>query len=52
MAIPAATANLTRERIQRLGYLAWAASGKDPGFSPAAILDQAGRSSRSTRMPA
>jgi hypothetical protein len=34
------------ERIQRLGYLAWAASGKDPGFSPAAILDQAGRSSR------
>lgn len=34
------------ERIQRLGYLAWAASGKDPGFSPAAILDQAGRSAR------
>lgn len=33
-------------RIQRLGYLAWAASGKDPGFSPAAILEQAGRSSR------
>jgi hypothetical protein len=32
------------ERIQRLGYLAWAASGKDPGFSPATILDQAGRS--------
>jgi hypothetical protein len=32
------------ERIQRLGYLAWAASGKDPGFSPAMILDQAGRS--------
>lgn len=32
--------------IQRLGYLAWAASGKDPGFSPAAILDQAGRSAR------
>jgi hypothetical protein len=32
------------ERIQRLGYLAWAASGKDPGFSPAAILEQAGRS--------
>ena len=31
-------------RIQRLGYLAWAASGKDPGFSPAAILEQAGRS--------
>ena len=31
-------------KIQRLGYLAWAASGKDPGFSPAAILEQAGRS--------
>ena len=34
------------DKIQRLGYLAWAASGKDPGFSPAAILDQAGRSAR------
>jgi hypothetical protein len=34
------------ERIQRLGYLAWAASGKDPGFSPAAILEQAARSAR------
>src|SRR5260370_37688965 len=34
------------QRIQRLGYLAWAASGKDPGFSPAAILEQAGRSAR------
>jgi len=33
-------------RIQRLGYLAWAASGKDPGFSPGAILEQAGRSAR------
>ena len=32
------------ERIQRFGYLAWAAGGKDPGFSPATILDQAGRS--------
>jgi hypothetical protein len=35
--------------IQRLGYLAWAASGKDPGFSPAAILEQAGRSARYSR---
>jgi hypothetical protein len=26
----------------------WAASGKDPGFSPASILAQAGRSSLST----
>ncbi len=34
------------ERIQPLGYLAWAASGKDPGFSPLAILEQAARSSR------
>ena len=30
--------------IQPLGYLAWAASGKDPGFSPATIVGQAGRS--------
>jgi hypothetical protein len=36
----------SHEKIQRLGYLAWAASGKDPGFSPAAILEQAGRSAR------
>lgn len=36
------------ERIQPLGYLAWAACGKDPGFSPPAILDQAGRSGRYT----
>lgn len=34
------------ERLQPLGYVAWAASGKDPGFSPAAILDHAARSSR------
>jgi hypothetical protein len=34
------------ERLQPLGYLAWAASGKDPGFGPAAILEHAGRSSR------
>jgi len=34
------------ENVQRLGYLAWAACGKDPGFSPAAILEEAGRSSR------
>ena len=34
------------DAIQPLGYLAWAACGKDPGFSPAAILEQAGRSSR------
>ena len=32
------------DRLQALGYLAWAACGKDPGFSPAAILDHAARS--------
>lgn len=36
------------ERLQPLGYLAWAATGKDPGFSPDAILEQAARSSRYT----
>jgi len=34
------------DKIQRLGYLAWAACGKDPGFSPAMILEQAGRTAR------
>lgn len=32
--------------IQPLGYLAWAAAGKDPGLSPPFILEVAGRSSR------
>jgi hypothetical protein len=32
--------------LQPLGYLAWAACGKDPGFSPRAILELAGRSVR------
>lgn len=32
------------ERIQPLGYLAWAACGKDAGFSPAAIVEHAARS--------
>lgn len=36
------------ERIQHMGYLAWAACGKDPGFSPLTILEQAGRSGRYT----
>ena len=36
---------LCAERLQPLGYLAWAACGKDPGFSPEAILEQAARSS-------
>jgi hypothetical protein len=34
------------DRIQPLGYLAWAASGKDPGVSPSAILEHAARTSR------
>ena len=34
------------DRIQPLGYLAWAACGKDPGFGPRAILEQAARSAR------
>lgn len=34
------------ERVQPLGYLAWAASGKDPGFGPGAILETAARTSR------
>ena len=34
------------ERIQPLGYLAWAACAKDPGFSPLGILDEAARTAR------
>jgi len=34
--------------LQPLGLLAWAACGKDPGFSPSAILTEAQRSSRYT----
>jgi hypothetical protein len=34
------------ERIQPLGYLAWAAPGKDPGWGPAAIIETAARTSR------
>jgi len=38
---------LTCDReVQPLGYLAWAACGKDPGFSPTAILELASRSAR------
>jgi hypothetical protein len=36
----------SHERIQPLGYLAWAACGKDPGFNPRSILDHAARTSR------
>lgn len=31
------------ERLQPLGYLAWAACGKDPGFNPELLLDYAAR---------
>ncbi len=34
------------DRLQGLGYLAWAACGKDPGFSPRGLLDHAARTSR------
>ena len=34
------------QRIQPLGYLAWAACGKDPGFSPLSILQEASRTAR------
>jgi hypothetical protein len=37
---------LASERIQPLGYLAWAACGKDPGFGPLSILQEASRSAR------
>jgi hypothetical protein len=32
--------------LQPLGYLAWAACSKDPGFSPASVLEHATRSGR------
>jgi hypothetical protein len=34
------------EYIQPLGYLVWAACGKDPGFSPTSLIAAARRSSR------
>ena len=37
---------ISSERLQPLGYLAWAACGKDPGFGPMSILHEAGRASR------
>jgi hypothetical protein len=32
--------------VQPLGYLAWAATGKDPGLAPDAVLQEAARSAR------
>jgi hypothetical protein len=37
---------VSHERVQPLGYLAWAACGKDPAFGPGAILEGAARSGR------
>lgn len=37
---------LCDERVQPLGCLAWAACGKDPGFTPQGLLSHASRSSR------
>ena len=34
------------EHMQPLGYLVWAACGKDPGFSPISLLTEAQRGSR------
>lgn len=36
--------NRCDEVLQPLGYLAWAAAGKDPGYSPLALLEAAARS--------
>lgn len=36
------------ERIQPLGFLAWGACGKDPGFNPRSLLEHARRSARYT----
>jgi hypothetical protein len=33
-------------RIQNLGYLVWAACGKDPGFSPGSLIAEARRGGR------
>ena len=34
------------ERLQPLGYLAWAACGKDPGFSPLSLVEHGARTAR------
>lgn len=38
------------EALQPLGYLAWAACGKDPGFGPRLILEEAARTGRYTQV--
>ena len=36
----------SHDKIQHLGLLAWAACGKDPGFTPMLILEEAAKSGR------
>jgi hypothetical protein len=36
----------THDKLQPLGYLVWAACGKDPGFNPVSLLAEASRSGR------
>jgi len=38
------------QKVQHLGYLAWAACGKDPGYGPGLVLSEAARSSRYSRL--
>jgi hypothetical protein len=38
------------DRIQQLGFLCWAACGKDPGTNPSMIVSEAGRSARYTQV--
>jgi hypothetical protein len=37
-------------RLQPLGYLLWAACGKDPGFSPGSLLAHARRTTRDSAL--
>lgn len=41
---------LCDQRLQPLGYLAWAACGKDPGFTPPGLLGHARRTARYSSM--
>lgn len=38
------------DEVQPLALLAWAAAGKDPGWSPAAIIEEAARNARYTSL--
>jgi hypothetical protein len=41
---------MSHERLQPLGFLMWAACGKDPGFGPASLLAEARRTGRYTQL--